>query len=318
VTHWIINRQHEDGLEVIELRHLRTFVALCEELHFGHAAKRLSVAQPAVSRDIGAIERALGLKLFKRSTRHVELTDSGRHFYARLAEPFGRVERAIQQARQEAKGAAGSLRISYMDFALYGPMFEIVRQYHEASSQVAVELVDTHTDMQIEWLLEERVDAGFLIGPISHPELSGFEIGAEPLVVVFPANHPLARQEPVSIASLSKEPFVLGGSQSWSGFRRLVQRTCAQYGFAPTVVQEATTTDAIFGLVRVGMGLTFYVDSRRRFEPGLVFRSLAEPSHTVQTTLAWNPKNKSATLPKFLKLARTLCGGTAPSLPTGG
>ena len=304
---------------MIELRHLRTFVALCEELHFGHAAKRLSVAQPAVSRDIGAIERALGAKLFKRSTRHVELTDSGRHFYARLAEPFARVERAIQQARQEAKGAAGSLRISYMDFALYGPMFEIVRQYHGVYSQVAVELVDMDTDTQVEWLLEERVDAGFLIGPIATAELSGFEIGAEPLVVVLPTNHPLARQETVSITSLAKEPFVLGGSQSWSGFRRLIQRACAQYGFAPTVVQEATTTDAIFGLVRVGMGLTFYVDSRRRFEsPGLVFRSLSEAPHPVQTTLAWNPKNKSGTLPKFLKLARALCEEGALSLSAVG
>jgi DNA-binding transcriptional LysR family regulator len=86
-----------------------------------------------------------------------------------------------------------------------------------------------------------RVDAGFLLGPIANAELSGFEIGGEPLVVVLPAGHPLARQDVVSLASLAKEPFVFGESQSWSGFRRLIHRTSAQYGFSPTVVQEATS-----------------------------------------------------------------------------
>jgi len=151
---------------VIELRHLHAFFTVAEELHFGNAAKRLRVAQPAISRDVSALERAIGLKFFTRSTRNVALTDAGHRFYSRLSKPLADLDRAIQLAKQEAKGTAGLLRVSYMDFALDGPMFRIIRQFRASFPNVEVELLDTFTDMQIDWLIEQRVDAGFLIGPL--------------------------------------------------------------------------------------------------------------------------------------------------------
>ena len=293
---------------MIELRHLHAFVAVAEELHFGHAAKRLRVAQPAISRDIGALERVLGLKFFKRSTRSVELTDAGRRFYATVADPVRQVDQALHLAKLEGRGAAGSLRISYGDFALNGPMFRIVHQFRSAFSNIEIELIDSYTDMQIDWLTEERIDAGFMIGPINAPHLKTFTINTERLMVVLPSSHPLAQRASIALEDLAEEPFILGSSQCWRSFRHLVDTACADRGFTPKVVYEPSTSDAIFGLVKVGMGLTLYVESRSQMGiPGVVFVPLAGDAPTVETTLAWNPKNTSAILPRFLNAAKAHC-----------
>lgn len=302
------------GRSVIELRHLYAFFAVAEELHFGNAAKRLRVAQPAISRDVSALERAIGLKFFIRSTRNVELTDAGRRFYSRLSEPLTNLDRAIRLAKQEGKGTAGSLRVSYMDFALDGPMFRIVRQFRASYPDVEVELLDTFTDMQVDWLIEQRVDAGFLIGPLVSTPLESLTVNTERLAVVLPADHRLARASEIALRDLAEEPFVLGSNQSWRGFRRMIQSACNECGFDPKVVQETGSTDAIFGLVKVGLGITLYVESRSQtVTPGLVFRPLAGTAPTVDTTLAWNPNNKAPVLPLFLKIVAAHCSAPRPS-----
>lgn len=285
---------------------------MAQELHFGHAAKRLRVAQPAVSRDIRALEQMLGLTFFLRSTRHVEMTETGKRFYDRLADPLIQIDHALQLAKQEAKGSAGALRISYMDFAIDGPMFRIVRQFRGRYPNVDVELLDCHTDMQVDWLTDMRVEAGFLLGPVAASNLMTHQISAERLMAVLPADHRLAGAEHVQLSDLAKEPFVLGNHKYWRTFRRLIDNACLGAGFSPNVIQEASTTDAIFGLVKVGMGLTLYVEGRSKVGmPGLVFKPLAEPAPSVTTILAWNPKNKSAILPRFLDMAKSFEAATA-------
>jgi DNA-binding transcriptional LysR family regulator len=299
---------------VIELRHLHAFFAVAEELHFGNAAKRLRVAQPAISRDVSALEHAVGLKLFTRSTRNVELTDAGRRFYTRLSKPLTDLDRAIHLAKQEAKGTAGLLRVSYMDFALDGPMFRVVRQFRASFPNVEIELLDAFTDMQIDWLIEHRVDAGFLIGPLVASPLKSVTVHAERLAVVLSSEHRLAREPAIALEDLANEPFVLGSSQAWRGFRRMIESACSDCGFEPKVVQETGSTEAIFGLVKVGLGVSLYTESRGQIvTPGLVFRPLAGAAPTVETILAWNPDNKAAVLPPFLKIVTAQCSASRPS-----
>jgi len=132
--------------------------------------------------------------------------------------------------------------------------------------------------------------------------------------VVLNSEHRLAREPAIALKDLADEPFVLGSSQAWRGFRRMIQSACSDCGFEPNVVQETGSTDAIFGLVKVGLGVTLYTESRGQIvTPGLVFRPLTGAAPTVETTLAWNPDNKAPVLPLFLKIVTAESSAPRPS-----
>jgi DNA-binding transcriptional LysR family regulator len=175
----------------MELRHLRYFIAVAEELHFGRAAARVHVAQPAVSRQIRALEEEIGLNLFERDRRIVALTAAGAAFLVEVRSLLRHVEDAVVTAHRAARGELGSLRIGYVPAVVHTGLPEIIRVFRKRFSHVDVRLQEMNPAMQLEALLAERVDVGFVRGPIVEPALASKTVLKEPLVAVLPSGHRL-------------------------------------------------------------------------------------------------------------------------------
>src|SRR5215471_3790909 len=170
----------------MELRHLRYFVAVAEELHFGRAAARVHIAQPALSRQIRSLEDEMKLRLFERDRRRVSLTAAGVVFLDEVKGLMEQLERAVESARRAARGERGTLRIAYVPAVAYAGLPEIVRAFRQRVPDVEVRLQETHPARQIEALLAGRIDVGFARGPIQEPSLIVETVMEEPLVAALP------------------------------------------------------------------------------------------------------------------------------------
>ncbi|MCP5155568.1 MAG: LysR family transcriptional regulator [Ectothiorhodospiraceae bacterium] len=287
----------------IELRHLAAFVAVAESLHFRRAAERLHVAQPALSRTIAQLEARLGARLVERSTRNVRLTEAGRVLLPEARATLAAADRAVHRTRAVSEGTVGHLSVTYMDFAINGPLPAILARFRATHPDVEITLRHLWTERQREAVLAGEVDIGFLIGPFDAPGVRSVVVRRERLCVVLPAAHRLAAAERVPLGHLRDEPFVLGNLEAWAPFRRLVDDACRAVGFTPRVVQEAYNSDGIFGLVAAGLGVTVYVDGgARRYRPAdVVVRPLADVGVEVATTAAWRADNRSPVLARFVE-----------------
>jgi DNA-binding transcriptional LysR family regulator len=289
----------------MELRHLRAFVAVAEELHFRKAAGRLHVAQPALSRTICQLEERVGAPLLMRSTRSVALTDAGRALLPEARATLLAAARALTRAQAAAAGSIGQLSVTYMDFAINGVLPEILARFRRLYPEVQVTLRHLWTEGQRAALLQRDVDIGFLIGPIGGAEIQALSVRRERLCVVLPAGHALARLERVPVGALREQPFVLGNMEAWAPYRHIVDQVCQRAGFVPSVVQEAYNSDGIFGLVASGLGVTLYVEGARSYQPkGVTVRPLAGTRVQVETVAAWHGDNDSPALARFVDVVR--------------
>src|SRR5215475_10898646 len=193
----------------MEFRHLRSFVAVADELHFGRAAARVHIVQPALSRQIRALEEEMGLRLFERNRRRVALTPAGAAFLDEARGLLEQVTHAVEAARRADRGELGSLRIGYVPAMASTRLPEIVRGFRKRFPGVDVRLQEMTPAMQVETLLGERVDVGFVRGPIHEPALAAETVLKEPLVAALPSGHRLGRHKRLGLAMLASEPFVL-------------------------------------------------------------------------------------------------------------
>jgi len=284
-----------------ELRHLRAFVLLAEELHFGRAAERLCMTQPALSRLIRSLEEDIGVELLQRTTRSVELTEAGRVFLAESREVLRLLERGVMRTHSAALGNAGNVAVAYTDFAINGPLPRILETFRREHPGVRVELSYVPTVVQKEEILAGHIDVGLLIGPFESKGVNSVSVMLDPLVALLSDGHPLARQETVSLKDLADEPFVLGSKDSWAAFRHIVFSACREAGFSPNVVQEASTSDGIFGLVSANIGVSLYSSCVRSIQrQGLAIRPLAGVDHQVETLAVWRSDNVSPSVQRFV------------------
>ena len=260
----------------MELRHLRYFVAVAEELHFGRAAARLNVAQPALSQQIKQLERELGALLLARTKRRVALTEPGRVFLAEARRTLAQAELAVEVARGAEAGEVGRLRIGYVDAALWGPLPEVIRAYRERFPRVAVRMLERLPAEQPTDL--RRGDLDLAIGP-PPPASAQVEVAAfteETVMVALSIGHPLASRDAISIGELADDPWVLVPPGVPSQLRSTALGAAAAAGFTPRVAQEARELDTLIALVSAGLGVTLVPDSAARLpRPGVVFRQLA-------------------------------------------
>ncbi|BBK37180.1 LysR family transcriptional regulator [Allostella sp. ATCC 35155] len=297
----------------LELKHYRAFAVLADALHFGRAAERLNMAQPQLSRLVGFIEREVGVVLLFRTTRAISLTPAGEVFLDQARRLIRQTEEAVQMTRKAAAGMVGSITIGYMDFAISGPLPEILRAFREVCPQVDIGLEHLWTERQRVALLDRRIDFGFLIGPFEHPDVAFVPVASDRLVVVAAEGHPIAAVAEVDLRTLSDAPFIFGAPDKWRPFRAMVDRVCGDHGFLPRVVQEPFNSDGIFGLVSAGLGITIYPERPLRIYPrGLVVRPIADVAARVVTVAAWNRRNASRTLDNFIAVARgfSVAGGS--------
>jgi DNA-binding transcriptional LysR family regulator len=222
----------------VELRHLRYFVAVAEELHFGRAAQRLHISQPPLSQQIRRLEDELGVTLFRRNRRGVALTSAGRLLFASarpLLADAARIERVMAEA---SRSASGILRIGFVSSASYELLPAILRSFQAKYASVELALQEATTAQQVAALLAARMDVGLLRPPVPDPRLALTSLVEERLFVALPAVHRLAGRSSVPLGELAGEPFVFFPPRVGGSLYDDVLAACRQAGFAPNVVQE--------------------------------------------------------------------------------
>lgn len=289
----------------IDLRHLRAFEAVAEELHFRRAAERLNLAQPALSRTIQQLEEVIGEALLLRTNRRVELTEAGRVFLVESKAIFERMDRAVQQARKAAAGHIGQLRIGYTDFAVSGQLPPILDAFHRRYPDIKTELIYGSTQQQLDQLKAGALEFAFVTGPLLEPDLDSAEVQRDRFVAVLPQRHPLAGEAEVELADLAREPFVLGSMRRWSHYRRQLDALCIGAGFLPNVVQEVYNSEGVFGFVAANIGVTVHLESAGNFNrKGVVLRPLKGISTRVCTEAVWRKDGITPVQHKLIEFLR--------------
>ena len=291
----------------MELRHLRYFVAVAEELHFGRAAKRLCITQQPLSRQIKDLERELGVELFYRTKRTVRLTEVGEVFLAETRKTLQQAEYAVYLAKQAKQGKIGRLTIGFTGSALNIVLPAAIRQFKKLYPQIDLTLERLQTIEQVEALNNKQIDLGLLHPPIDDDTLILETIYREQLAVALPDNHPLAKDTsvPISLKHLANEPFILFPRQFGSVLYDRIINLCQQAGFSPNIVQEAIPQQTILGLVAAGIGISLIHSSVRSLgRSGIVFKDLIEPTPILKTAIAWSQDTTNLVLPFFIKIVR--------------
>lgn len=290
----------------MELRHLRYFVTLAEELHFGRAAEKLHIAQPPLSQQIQQLEAELGFQLFHRTKRTVQLTAAGQVFLSEVEAIMRQLNRAVQIGRQTSRGEMGQLAIGFVSSTAYNILPPILRKFRTRVPGVNLELHEMTTDRQLQWLREGQIDVGFLRPPIEEDIFNYEIVFEEPLVVALPETHLIANQSSVSLRSLSNELFILFPRPIAPGLYDRIISLCQQVDFSPTVVQEAIQMQTIVSLVAAEIGIAIVPESLQHLQrTGVVYKTMLEPTASVAIAMIWRSNDTSPALQRFLEVVRS-------------
>jgi DNA-binding transcriptional LysR family regulator len=286
----------------MELRHLRFFHALSEELHFGRAAGRVRVGQPYFSRQIAALEDELGFALFVRTSRGVALTPAGQVLRQRVGRVLGSIDDAVDLARSASQGGGGVLEIGYIAAAMWTVLPPLLREHRERFPGVHFHLHEMLVaGEELSALLRGTIDVAF-IRPVSGFRALEFRtISREPFVAVLPEDHPRAADDIVDLADLAAERFILMSRERSPDAYDLYHQLCAAAGFRPMILDHGETPNALH-LVGVGLGVAIAPASVRNTNlPGTVIRPLAGPMPDIETVVAYRKGDRSTTLRDFLE-----------------
>ncbi len=290
----------------MELRHLRYFVAVAEELHFGRAAKRLAIAQPPLSQQIKQLEEEIGVVLLTRTKRQVNLTAAGEIFLTEARKSLAQAEYAVRAARRAARGEIGQLAVGFVSSAVYGKIPFIFRLMHTRYPEVSLILQDLSSEEQVEAVKVGRIDVGLIRPPVTAAEnLSLRVIWREPLMVVLPEGSWLTKQKEIAMESLAEESFIQIPRHVAPSFYDQFIGICTRAGFTPKIVQEARTTPTIVNLVAGGMGVSILPASLKSLQrSGVVYRPLRAPAPTTDMAVIWRNDDPSPILQAFLEVIR--------------
>lgn len=272
-----------------DLRHLRAFLTVAETLHFKKAAEALCITQPAFSRLIKGLEEAVGAELLIRTTRQVELSEAGRLLLSECRDAFSHLERGVYLAQRASQGDIGRISVAYNDFSINGVLPEILDRFKEKHPGIAIELTYMPSHRQHEAIKDCDIDVGFLIGPLDMAGVETHRSAVERIVAIVPRRHHLANRKSISIKELEAEKFILGTESGWHEFRAYIFRLCLSAGFTPNIIQEATTSSGIFGLVAANMGISLYSECLRKFKrEDIAIVPLEDEQYKIETIAAWN------------------------------
>ncbi|MEO8157687.1 MAG: LysR family transcriptional regulator [Betaproteobacteria bacterium] len=300
----------------MELRHLRYFVTLAEELHFGRAAARLHMSQPPLSMQIRALENELGVILLKRTQRHVSLTQAGAALLADARHILARVEQAILTTQRAGRGEIGELAIGFISVADYNVLPVVLREFRRRFPLVNLTLREATTDVQLRDLAAGRIDAGFVLPPVSDPSLESISILREPLIAALPSRHPLARKPgKLALEQLASAPFILFPRPYAPGLYDDIVSCCKAAGFSPRVEQEAIQMQTIVSLVSAELGVALIPASLTNLQrTGVTYKFLKDGSPLTEVHLAWRRGDELPALRVFVDVAtQTARAAIAPA-----
>lgn len=292
----------------MELRHLRYFLAVAEELHFTRAAARLHIGQPPLSQQIQALEAELGVSLFQRTRRSVRLTEAGQHLLLRAREILGATENVAEELQRIVRGEHGELRIGFTSTGLLMPgVRDLIRHYRQAFPEVNLRLREMYTEAQFEALLNNELDIGFVRTNEAAPEgLALQNLQQDRLCLVVPHEHPLAQQAQIPLADCRYEDFIFYPAHSGASVGPLVRQLCLDAGFEPHIVQEAREALTQVGLVAAGVGVAVLPEPMAVLQlPGVRFVPLAQASACLSMGLANRPGDQSPCVKNFMMMLRS-------------
>jgi DNA-binding transcriptional LysR family regulator len=287
----------------MELRHLRYFVAVAEELHFGHAAARLHIAQPALSRQIRQLEDEIGATLFDRGPGGLQLTPAGRDFLEGARETLASAERIVHRARRAYGSEVGRLTVAFVPAILEsGEAVRILRRFHERHPDVRVEVSALQTVQQWEALRHGRIQVGFLYHPPDEPHVVCEQLWRQEFFLAVQAGHPLARgTDHVPLAAAAREPFLWFDRAAAPFPHDVIRRLFESRGLTMNVVEEVASEDARLSLVAGGMGVTLVpASSGAPPRPGVALRRVQEIDFGLQVFAARYAGRSSRTAAAFL------------------
>jgi DNA-binding transcriptional LysR family regulator len=287
----------------MDLRQLRQFVAVAEELHFGRAAERLHMTQPPLSQAIQALERELGAPLFVRTRRSVALSPVGAQLLPEVREILAAAAALPDTARRLARGQAGRLSLAFVSTADYSLLPDLVRRYKAANPTVALALQEATSDWQVEALLQRRIDAGLVIAlqGALHPALAYRPLLREPLVAAVPEVSGFGLK--ARLHDLAREPLILFPRHGAPAFHDLITGWFAQGGCEPRFGQEAIQMQTIVSLVSAGLGVALVPRSLRAFgRAGVRYLDLHGEPPVIETGLLWRRAAPSPALQRLLEI----------------
>jgi DNA-binding transcriptional LysR family regulator len=289
----------------MELRHLRYFIAVAEELHFGRAAARLHIAQPPLSQQIRRLEKELAAPLLRRTSRHVELTAAGRLFLQEAKLTVAQAERAVRIARRATEGEIGQLLVGCTPWADFTSGADVIRGFGKRYPRVEVELHSLSSAEQISALEEGRLDVGILRPPVHSQALTTESLLAERLVVAFPQGHRFAGYRRVPWHELAHEAYVLLSRRRAPTFDSLVSEACARVGLTLSVRYEVDHPQAVLALVAAGLGISLAPATFGALKStGIAYRALLPSGPLLKTIIVWRREGASPLVQRFLRVAR--------------
>jgi len=297
----------------IEMSHLRCFVAVAEELHFGRAAARLNMTQPPLSRQIQVLERILNVALLERTSRVVKLTAAGRSFLPEARRILRQTDQAVSIARRIDSGAIGMVRIGFTAATAYSFLPALITACQERLPNVSLVLIEMVTHDQLEALISGELDIGLLRPPITRPELASTRVLAEPLLAALPTAHPLAAAPAVNLRDFDQQPFIMYSSHGARYFHDALTALFAEHGVQPRYVQHLVQIHSMLALVRAGVGVTIVPESAQALGyQGVVLRPIAaRRQKSIELDLVWRVDSTNALVQQVVALATGLALSSA-------
>ncbi len=289
----------------MELRQIRYFQCVARELSFTKAAKLLHIAQPPLSRQIKMLEEELGVAVFERLGRGIQLTEAGRYFLDQTEKMTSRLEETINATRRIGRSERMWFGIGFVPSTLYGHMPALIRQLREMNDQAEISLVEMTTLQQFDALKSGRIDIGVGRILLKDEEIERLVLTDERLAVALPISHPLAGRHSVRLNDILDEPLILYPARPRPSYADHVLNLYRQKGHSPVVAQEVNELQTAIGLVTAGIGVTIVPESVRRLHrEDVVYVDLDEAGFTSPIMLSWRKSDQSAFLKDVIALFR--------------
>ena len=293
----------------MQLRRLRYFVAVAEELHFLRAAQRLHIEQSPLSRAIKELEADLGVKLLERTTRCTRLTPAGVVFLEEARQVLAAFAQARASARDAAKGQKGRLRIAFAEGIAHTRLSHLLARYRADADEVELKIMQMPFDEQVQALHAGSLDAGFSFAPVKRNGIQANALWVDPLAAVLPAQHPLAAKGQIKLGEIAREPLVLCGERSSADRYTHFEAAILAATESPNVVDYAANEQILLTLVGAGYGVGFVLATHAETiqRSDIVVRPIASPPPLVKTFLLSRTEEPTGPLACFLKQALSTC-----------
>ncbi|MFF2481656.1 LysR family transcriptional regulator [Paenibacillus sp. NPDC058071] len=293
----------------MEFQQLKYFTEVASYLHFGRAADSLHVSQQTISSQIAQLESELGVQLFKRTTRKVQLTLAGEALLEEVQLIFQHLQKGIEEAKRAESGRRGKLVIGYYAIMLYSILPKAIRLFREEYPEVEIvlrEVIPENMEKEIE---EGEIDLGFAVylnDKHSEMKMNWLPYSTESMVVALPKSHPLAVKKMIHLHELAEEPFIMMNRSKSTLLYDFFFLTCRQSGINPNIVQSATNEQAVIGLVAAGVGIALVPNCMNKlFESDIAYIPMAESFLHIQFAICWLRSNKTKQVKNFVEIVRS-------------